>query len=490
MLKRRARVIAVLMTCAFVAAMAPASATSTTWVATPIASPTGFEGLSSVSCPTTTDCFAVGNASVSRGIDSSAFAERWDGSTWTPLSGVAPSVGNSNQLNSISCVSLRFCAAVGASYVGRVPDGLVSTLIMTWNGSKWSAQTTTFPPGGLTSVSCTTATSCVAVGRDIAGAAFIEWDGVSWTHRPESPAGASGLSDVSCASAMTCVAIGAVGWQPISVLLTPTGYTVSDLEVPANTLVFPKSISCSAVNDCVAVGYRNASNGGIPAAPWESLVEHWDGAVWTIVPSPSPPNSAVTLHGVHCLAPTDCIAAGDNPALLAGSTFIERWDGTSWVIEPSADVPAPTNDWLNAVTCMTTRCVAVGGYQNKALPGIQSQALALTRPNTVVRKTVAVSWSASDAARLQQVAAYLGVAPDIAQKTAVFVVGYLIGFAPPTQLPQNLPTVGTAVEVETDWAGGEIAVLESVTKKFDLNDSDAIRFSTLLVSYLLALGGH
>jgi hypothetical protein len=62
-------------------------------------------------------------------------------------------------------VSQRACVAVGSYFHGRT-DGL--TLAGHFNGVRWTVQPTPHPPGGqdneLTSVSCTSATRCVAVG--------------------------------------------------------------------------------------------------------------------------------------------------------------------------------------------------------------------------------------------------------------------------------------------------------------------------------------
>jgi hypothetical protein len=55
------------------------------------------------------------------------------------------------------------------------------------------------------------------------------------------------------------------------------------------------------------VGYysRTGTGGGGN----KTLVESWDGAHWSIVPSPNPPNSPV-LSGVSCVSAVACTAAG------------------------------------------------------------------------------------------------------------------------------------------------------------------------------------
>jgi len=66
-----------------------------------------------------------------------------------------------------------------------------------------------------------------------------------------------------------------------------------------------------------------------------TLAERWNGATWSVVPTPNGAGSN-TLRGVTALSPTDAWAVGDqrspNPATLA-----LHWDGASWTV-----VPTPT----------------------------------------------------------------------------------------------------------------------------------------------------
>ena len=84
----------------------------------------------------------------------------------------SPNAGTSNdRLLSVSCVSATECVAVGRTYTGSAYE----TLTMVWNGSVWSIVTS--PNAGtsldeLFSVSCVSATECVAVGYTDIGSAF------------------------------------------------------------------------------------------------------------------------------------------------------------------------------------------------------------------------------------------------------------------------------------------------------------------------------
>lgn len=98
-------------------------------------------------------------------------------------------------------------------------------------------------------------------------------------------------------------------------------------------------------NDIWAVGEYN------PAPPpntysRETLIEHWDGESWHIVPSPNPswPGIDVSrLEAVDLLTTNDAWAVGysDDVATARSNTLIQHWDGNSWQIVPS---PNPAGD--------------------------------------------------------------------------------------------------------------------------------------------------
>ena len=76
----------------------------------------------------------------------------------------SPNAGTSDdELFSVSCVSASECVAVGYTYTGSAYE----TLVMVWDGSVWSIVTS--PNAGtiddaLRSVSCVSASECVAIG--------------------------------------------------------------------------------------------------------------------------------------------------------------------------------------------------------------------------------------------------------------------------------------------------------------------------------------
>ncbi len=73
---------------------------------------------------------------------------------------------------------------------------------------------------------------------------------------------------------------------------------------------------------------------------FQTLIEHWNGTNWSIVPSPNVPTLNNILNGVTAISATDIWAVGDtfSETQEGASTLVEHWDGTTWSIIPS---PSP-----------------------------------------------------------------------------------------------------------------------------------------------------
>lgn len=110
-----------------------------------------------------------------------------------------------------------------------------------------------------------------------------------------------------------------------------------------------QSVSASGPDEAWAVGTHSdvqASN--------HPLVEHWNGTSWTDVTVPQPAGQQATLSGVDDLSPTDAWAVGTSFVADPGDglTLIEHWNGTTWSIVPSPDPAsgiAGDSDELDAI---------------------------------------------------------------------------------------------------------------------------------------------
>src|SRR5207244_508039 len=123
--------------------------------------------LNGVTCASASDCWAVGYDFSSPNEGFQPLIEHSNGTLWSIVA--APNTGAGALLDSVTCPSTSDCWAVGhydASYA-TVPHPN-QTFIEHWNGVTWvivpSPNTSVTLNNYLTSVTCTSATNCWAVG--------------------------------------------------------------------------------------------------------------------------------------------------------------------------------------------------------------------------------------------------------------------------------------------------------------------------------------
>lgn len=119
----------------------------------------------------------------------------------------------------------------------------------------------------------------------------------------------------------------------------------------------------NALNGVVAISPTNAwAVGYFDSGPdnfdltTSALIEHWNGQKWTRVPCPcaSTENSAPMLAGITAVSKSDIWAVGNGPK----SPLIVHWNGQKWTI---AKLPGNDEDQLNAVSASSaTNALAVG----------------------------------------------------------------------------------------------------------------------------------
>jgi hypothetical protein len=317
----------------------------TSWQIEDAAQPNGATTnvLDAVSCASATFCEAVGwRFDVTE--DQTGLAEVWNGTRWRFQRVPRPAEfdGLRLVLNGVSCVSARFCEAVG--------DSFSQSNALRWNGKTWTAQIVPHPDH-LASVSCTSPTFCVAVGQGGA----VMWDGHAWSNLPSDITFA--YNSVSCVSIHFCEATGypTTGSRSYAEIWNGTSWARQATPVPtgAANLVLG-SISCTAARSCEAAGsYENTSTSVM-------LAEQWDGTAWRIQHPPSPKASTSTaLTGVWCTSPSFCAAVGR--ADTAPGPLALVWDGSSWKLRSTASLPSPAGGGFNGVSCSSSHiCMAVG----------------------------------------------------------------------------------------------------------------------------------
>ena len=112
------------------------------------------------------------------------------------------------------------------------------------------------------------------------------------------------------------------------------------------------------------VGYSNGS--GTNTSVQNTLIEHYDGVSWNIVPSPNSSESVNRLYGIAASSPVDIWAVGtaENFLTSSGKTLIEHYDGVSWQRVPSPNSASAGNALRSVVAISPTNAWAVGYKQN------------------------------------------------------------------------------------------------------------------------------
>jgi hypothetical protein len=242
--------------------------------------------LSAVSASSANDIWAVGQSGV-----------HFDGKKWTAFAMPHIAGDLTSELTGLADLSPNNVWAVGNV---NINEDNPNQIIEHYNGTAWSIATgPAFQPTDqpfLTGLTATSPTDMWATGWNLtligccqeAFPLFEHFDGTSWTETTD--------------------------------------------ENNLDSFMF--GISALASDDVWAVGDVGALG--------ETFTEHYDGSAWSAVPSPSPGAGENALFGVAAVAPNDVWAVGffvdafnqDRPQ----KTLVEHWNGTSWKVIPSPNI--------------------------------------------------------------------------------------------------------------------------------------------------------
>jgi hypothetical protein len=238
----------------------------------------------------------------------------------------------------------------------------------------------------LSAVSATSARDAWAVGSYDTGSSFrtlIEhWNGSAWKVVPSvDPAiGHHQTSALTGVAAISPSNVWAVGFYEKSTTSFRTlvehwnGSKWSVVPSPnadsgENTLAAVAAVSAS---DIWAVGNRHGP-GARGGGARKTLVEHWQRGKWRIVPSPSPgpAHGDGFLFGLAVSSAHQAWAVGTEPSRFS-STLAIRWNGTKWLTAKTAN-PGNGDRFLQAVAAPSARVALAVGSD---LSGNQTRALA------------------------------------------------------------------------------------------------------------------
>jgi hypothetical protein len=306
----------------------------TAWVQVP-GDNTGPNGvqffLRAVSAISGSDIWAVGN-------NSHTLAEHWNGSSWRIVSTPNAGIGD-NVLNGVSGSASNDVWEVGYYQFGTWKR----TLIEHWNGTRWgivASPNSNKRLNELNGVAAISASNAWAVGSTSSGNALdqttltLRWNGTKWQIVPSPSPGTQGLNALYGVAANSANDVWAVGsftnigeyaqtlivhWDGTSWRVIPSANVAG-----SNNELF--GVVALGPNNVWAVGYS-----GNAAFGFFTLVEHWNGSTWSIVSSPSPLGDDI-LRAVSGTGVNDVWAVGRsrNSFNFRTSTLIERWNGNSW----------------------------------------------------------------------------------------------------------------------------------------------------------------
>ncbi len=347
--RKRAMLFASVVTVLAGTALAAESAVSSAGAARAPAPVAGR--LNSVDCVSTGICMAVG------GDGSRSLALQLADGHWSEVP--AAHYGAEDSLRSVSCPSATNCLAVGSYHVGP-PHDEIRALAQHWDGTAWGLLPTEGLPA-LGSVACGGPSDCIAVSTDRAW----HWNGQAWQGMDAPVQPGSQFGSVSCLSPSSCMAVGSdqgpdgvttfsdrwdgTTWQPVA---------MASVHRRLNRL---EGVSCTSLSSCTAVGFRTPET----EVALTATAEQWNGTDWKAEDIPRRGTEQVsTLEGVSCTqqgATATCMAVGYHGR---GDAQAWQWNGGAWTSSP---VPAPAgydSSDLTGVSCINgSQCEAVGNYQ-------------------------------------------------------------------------------------------------------------------------------
>ena len=269
------------------------------------APPTGQNAtLTSVATVSDSDAWAVGyhSGGAFTNVGAKALIDNWNGTAWAQVT-VPATPGNTALLLGVSASSATDAWAVGRTQLNK--SGF-EPLALHWNGTAWSVS-----PGFASALSPIS-------GASAEGVADI------------SPSDAYAIGDSAATAVGSLAHWNGTAWSPVTL----------PLPANANSNTTLNAISADGPGDVWIVGtFLDSAN-----EQNETFSEHFNGTTWTVVPMPPVTNSNINaffqFNGIKANSPSDVWAVGDSGIVdVPGSqTLIEHFTGTAWSIVPS---PSP-----------------------------------------------------------------------------------------------------------------------------------------------------
>ncbi len=285
------------------------STSSASWVSDSL--PSGVARITDLACPATSTCYATTSRG---GVLSLSSKTTWVADTVPATATDAPSA-----LEAISCTSTTSCYAVGTRKSSGASELSLTPLLPT-NWVQDTAPTTLVSLSGLVCRPASSGVSCYADGsRTTGGSSYGAIASLSspTTWQLDAPSGEGSIRALTCPSATACAAI-ATTTSGTPALLWSTGTSTFTSEPLPADVARVAGLTCPGTTQCFAWGTASSASGATAA------IVSGAAATWNL---DTLPESPVTISQIAC-GGGSCEAPG---ASVSGATFLEGTPtSTSW----------------------------------------------------------------------------------------------------------------------------------------------------------------
>jgi hypothetical protein len=363
----------------------PVAASGSIWTVVPSPNPSttsvSNDVLSGVSALSDSEVWAVGSFSCSgQNNVKHTLAEGWNGSAWT----VVPSVDvgtRGSELLGVAALAANDVWAVGDVSTSATVNG-DRTLIEHWNGTAWAVVPSPNPSvegDNLTAVAAITTANVWAVGyfetndQSTLLPLIEHWNGTTWSVATAGVGAAAGtiLHGITAIAANDIWAVGEAGFGTnVEMHWNGTRWSVTSVSFASGGQESLAGVAAATSNAVWAVGSYAPST----FAELQTLALHWNGRAWTRIATPNVDQFFNLLFGVAAVRSDDVWAVGYayTPNGLSFTTLTEHWDGTLWTIVPSPTIAA--SELRGVVATGPTTIWSVGSFDSfaKGNPGLRT----------------------------------------------------------------------------------------------------------------------
>ncbi|MEO8328298.1 MAG: T9SS type A sorting domain-containing protein, partial [Nitrospirota bacterium] len=305
----------------------------------------------------------------------------WNGTTWTHVTTPLPPPTHNGHINGLAGVSGKDVWAVGVFFPGTAGQ----TMIMRWQDTSWTIIPSANRVGynELRGVTAISENNVWAVGYSPSvHATLVEhWDGTSWVIVPSPPISFSFDYILEGVAAVSDNDIWAVGYMDRgsgtrSTLIEHwdgTSWTIVTSPNPGVYVSTLSSVTALSANDVWTVGWYSSDGG----ATYLTMTIHWNGTTWSVIQSPNPSPIYNELKEVRAVSANNIWAVGlSSPGIFSeDETLIEHWDGIQWSIVPSPNTGSFGSALYSAAVLPNGEAWAVGSSFTLYDPFAPSQTL-------------------------------------------------------------------------------------------------------------------